>query len=123
VAIVSSTLEKHFTLDRGLPGPDHQASIEPPALRELVRRVRDVEAALGHGRKEPTASEAAIARVARKSLVAGRRIPAGTVLEQEMVVARRPGTGLPPDQLDLVVGRRARSDIPEGTVLQMDMLS
>lgn len=123
VAMGASLLEKHFTLDRGLPGPDHQASIEPSALKELVRRVRSVEAAMGHGRKEPAASEADTARVARRSLVAVQRIPAGTVLVRAMIDARRPGTGLPPDQLDSVIGRTALSDIPEGTVLRRDLLT
>ena len=122
VALGACLIEKHVTLDRTLPGPDHYASIEPDELRELVRRMREVEASLGSGTKEPVAREAAVARVTRRSLVAARPIPAGTVVERTMVVMRRPGTGLTPDQLPLVVGRTALVDIPEGALLAHEML-
>jgi len=123
VALGACIVEKHFTLDRSLPGPDHQASSEPTELAALVQGIRKVEAALGTGCKEPALSEANTAAVARKSLVVSRDIPAGTVLTEEMIVIRRPGTGLAPDLCSFVVGRTARRAISAGTLLQLDMLS
>lgn len=123
VALGACVIEKHFTLDRTLPGPDHQASAEPDELASLVRGIRSVEKALGHGRKEPAPREAAVAAVARKSLVAAKDIPAGTKITEELLVLRRPGTGLPPTMRASVVGRTAREDIKAGTLLEWEMLS
>ncbi len=122
-ALGATVIEKHFTLDRGLPGPDHAASLEPDELARLVAGVRTVEAALGHGRKEPTASEAETAAVARKSLVAAADIPAGATITTEMLIAKRPGAGIPPAKIGEVVGRRARQDIPAGTLVAWGMLA
>ena len=123
VALGACVIEKHFTLDRNLPGPDHQASLEPDELESLVQGIRTVEVALGHGRKEPAASEANTAAVARKSLVAVSDIPAGTLLTEELVAVKRPGTGLPPAMRPYVMGRTARVLIPAGTVLGLEMLT
>jgi len=122
VALGARALEKHFTLDRTLPGPDHRASLEPDDLAALVRGVRAVEASLGHGRKEPAASEADTAAAARKSVVAARDIPAGTRLTTDAITLRRPGTGLPPSMAPAVVGRTAARDIPAGTLIAREML-
>lgn len=122
VALGACVVEKHVTLDRRLPGPDHQASLEPQELAALVRGARIVESALGHGRKEPSPSEVGTAAVARKSLVAARDIPQGSRLTKEHVAIKRPGTGLPPAMLDDVVGRVAAADIPADTVLLLEML-
>ncbi len=121
VALGACIIEKHFTLDRSLPGPDHQASLEPGQLAEFVRGIRAVESALGSGRKEPAASEANTAAVARKSLVAARALATGTVLTPDMVAIKRPGTGLPPACLDQVMGRRLRQDVPADHLLSWDM--
>ena len=121
VALGACVIEKHFTLDRTLPGPDHRASLEPAELRELVRSIRRVETALGSGRKVPTATEVETAKVARRSLVAARDIPAGTILEREMVVMRRPGTGMLPAMLDKLLGRQAIRAVAAGTLLDADM--
>ena len=123
VALGACVLEKHFTLDRNLPGPDHHASLEPDELTKLVRSIRTVEKAMGHGRKEPAASEANTAAVARKSLVAVLDIPAGSNLREELITIKRPGTGLPPLAWPYLVGRTVRKDIPAGTLLSLDMLS
>ncbi len=123
VALGACVLEKHFTLSRDLPGPDQKASIEPQELAELVRGIRVVEAAIGNGRKEPAASEAASSAMARRSLVAAATIPAGAVLTESLVTTRRPGTGLPPNMRGQVVGRMARVLIPEGTVISLTMLA
>lgn len=123
VALGACVIEKHFTLHRALPGPDHRASLEPRELAALVHGIRTVEAALGHGRKEPVASEAETAAVARKSLVAARMIPAGSHITVEAIAVKRPGTGLAPAMADQIVGRRAAQDIPEGAVLRLEMMA
>lgn len=123
VALGACILEKHLTLDRSLPGPDHRASAEPHELADLVRGVRAIEAALGSGEKRPAAAEAAVAAVARKSLVARRDIPAGSIVTETMIAVKRPGTGLPPALRAQVVGRRAKQDIPSGALFHRDMLA
>ena len=121
VALGACVIEKHFTLDRTLPGPDHRASLEPGELRQLVRSIRRIESALGSGRKVPTASEIETARVARRSLIAATDIPAGTALKREMVIIRRPGTGMSPALLETVLGRRLLRRIAAGTLLEPGM--
>jgi len=121
VALGACVIEKHFTLDRSLPGPDHRASLEPRELEALVHGIRRIEAALGTGIKRPAASEASNAAVARRSLVAGRDIQAGSVLTADCVSFKRPGTGLPPKMLERVVGKTALIDLREGTLLELDM--
>lgn len=120
VALGATIVEKHFTLDRSLPGPDHLASLEPQQLRELVRAIRVVESALGDGRKQAVASEANTSEVARKSLVAARDIRAGEAISRDIIAIRRPGTGLPPAMLPYIVDRAASVDIPAGTVLKLE---
>ena len=121
VAMGACVIEKHFTLDRSLPGPDHRASLEPGELTALVRGIRTVEASLGHGRKEPAASEANTAAVARKSLVAAQDISAGTQLTRDLVAIMRPGTGLPPTALPYLLDRTVRVDVPAGTLFNLEM--
>ncbi|MBI2205300.1 MAG: N-acetylneuraminate synthase [Candidatus Rokubacteria bacterium] len=122
VARGASYLEKHFTLDRSLPGPDHQASLEPAELAALVRAVRDVEVALGDGVKQPTPSELPVRAVARKSLVTVRDLAPGSVLRESDLAILRPGTGLPPGRLAEVLGRRTARAIPAETPITDDML-
>jgi N-acetylneuraminate synthase/N,N'-diacetyllegionaminate synthase len=121
VALGACVVEKHFTLDRDLPGPDHRASLEPGELAEMIRGIRRVEAALGDGRKFPRDSELATAAVARRSLVAIADIPVGTVIGRDMVAMKRPGTGLPPAMLNVILGRTAVVDISSGSILAMEM--
>jgi N-acetylneuraminate synthase len=123
VALGACAIEKHLTLDRALPGPDHRASLEPGELRCLVQGIRRVESALGHGRKEPAPSESDLAAVARRSLIAELDIVAGTRLTERHIAIKRPGWGLPPTMLPTVLGRTARTDIPAGTVLTWEMLA
>jgi sialic acid synthase SpsE len=122
VALGACIIEKHFTQSRDLPGPDHQASLEPDELAAMVRAIREVEAALGDGRKEPAESEMETARVARRSLVAARDIAAGTELTEDLIVTRRPGTGLPATMLSEIVGRTLRVSVSAGTLLTLEML-
>jgi sialic acid synthase SpsE len=121
VAMGACILEKHFTLDRSLPGPDHRASAEPAELATLVASARIVEAALGNGVKHPSASEADTARVARKSLVAACDVPAGTCLCPEHIVIKRPGTGIPPGMRDRLLGRKTKVTIPADTLFDWGM--
>lgn len=121
VALGACVIEKHFTLDCTLPGPDHKASIEPEELKKLVRSIRTVEMSLGTGFKEPAPSELDTAKVARKSLVAVRDIPVGSRLMQEWIDIRRPGTGLHPAMLLKIVGRITRKRISAGEILTLEM--
>ncbi|NTV28847.1 MAG: N-acetylneuraminate synthase [Candidatus Omnitrophica bacterium] len=116
-ALGAVVIEKHFTLDKSLPGPDHLASLDPVELSALVNSVRHVEAAMGDGKKSPCRAELGVMAVARKSLVAARDIPVGTLLGPEDVVIKRPGTGIAPGLLDSVVGHRARRAIAADTLI------
>ncbi len=122
VALGARVIEKHVTLDRALSGPDHRMSLEPAELTALVRGIRNVESALGNGKKVPASSEFEVAAIARKSLVAARHIPLGSTLTEELIAIKRPGTGLSPAMLKSVVGRRVRQEVPAGTVLTRDMV-
>jgi N,N'-diacetyllegionaminate synthase len=107
VAMGATVIEKHFTLDCALPGPDHQASLEPNELKAMIKAIRNVEEAMGDGIKRPTPSEAKNKAVARKSIVASRAIRAGEIFGDDNLAAKRPGTGISPMCWDDVVGRRA----------------
>ena len=123
VALGAAVIEKHVTLDKSLPGPDHRASLEPDELARMISGIRIVEKSLGHGRKEPATSEANTTAVARKSLVAKRDLAAGTVLTEEMIDIKRPGYGLPPSMRLHLVGRSLRIDVTEDTLLSLDLLA
>lgn len=110
VAMGARVVEKHFTLDRNLPGPDHKASLEPVEFARMVSEIREVEAALGHGRKAPAAAEAGNLTVARRSLVACRPIRKGEKFTAENLAAKRPGTGIAPFYLWDHIGRLATRD-------------
>ncbi|MEI6638240.1 MAG: N-acetylneuraminate synthase [Chlorobium sp.] len=110
VALGATVIEKHFTLDRNLPGPDHKASLEPAELKAMVTAIRNIEVALGDGIKRLTPGEAKNKPVARKSLVASKAIKAGELFSALNVTAKRPGTGISPMRWDEVMRRRARRD-------------
>jgi N,N'-diacetyllegionaminate synthase len=107
VAMGATVIEKHFTLDRNLPGPDHKASLEPAELKAMVAGIRNIEAALGDGIKRLTPSEARNKPIARKSLVASQAIKAGETFGAQNVTTKRPGTGVSPMRWDEVIGRTA----------------
>jgi N-acetylneuraminate synthase len=107
VALGARVIEKHFTLDRTLPGPDHQASLEPNELKAMVDAIRNIEVALGDGIKRPSPSELKNKCIARKSLVAIKAIRAGESFSVENIGAKRPGTGITPMRWDEVIGRPA----------------
>lgn len=122
VALGACVIEKHFTLDKNLPGPDHKASLEPAELAEMVKAVRDVEKALGDGVKRLVAEEEEVKKASRRSIVAGVDIPAGTVITAEMLDIRRPGTGIESGKLHTVIGKRARQDIKAGKLIDLGEL-
>jgi N,N'-diacetyllegionaminate synthase len=119
-ALGATVIEKHLTLDRGAPGPDHAASSEPAELTALVTAVRQVEAALGDGVKRPAPCELPNIPVARKSLVAARDLAAGTVVREADLVIKRPGDGIPPLHLARIAGMRLARDVARDTVLRWE---
>lgn len=110
VAMGATVIEKHFTLDRNLPGPDHKASLEPIELKAMVAGIRNIEVAMGDGIKRLTPSEVRNKPVAVKSLVASRVIKAGEVFSAQNITTKRPGTGISPMRWDEVVGRKSPRD-------------
>jgi N,N'-diacetyllegionaminate synthase len=121
-AVGAALIEKHLTLDRSMPGPDHAASLDPAAFATLVSGVRDANAAMGDGRKEPTAAEAETRNLARRSLVLVRPVAAGEAIVVGDLDAMRPATGISPLRLDEVVGRRAARALPARQPLMPDDL-
>jgi N,N'-diacetyllegionaminate synthase len=118
-ALGASVIEKHFTLDRGLPGPDHKASLEPLELKAMIAAIRNIERALGDGIKRPSASESKNKSVARKSLVAAIPIRAGEIFNVANLAVKRPGTGLSPMRWDEVVGRTASRDFSSDELIEL----
>lgn len=110
VALGACVIEKHFTLDRSMDGPDHKASLEPDELNAMVKAIRNIEEALGDGVKRPMTSEVKNKLVVRKSLVASREIKAGEFFSAENIGTKRPGTGISPMRWDEVIGKRACRD-------------
>ena len=123
VALGATVIEKHLTLDRKLPGPDHSASLEPDEFECMVAGIRRVSAMLGDGVKAPLPEELDTARVARRSVVAAVDIAADVVITADMLMCRRPATGIAPRDLQRVVGTAARMAISAGSVLQWDQLT
>jgi N-acetylneuraminate synthase len=121
-ALGACVIEKHFTMSRDLPGPDHRASLEPDELRSMVEMVHRVDGALGTGIKEPVCGEQEMLRIARKSLVARVDIPKGTVISGEMIGMKRPGTGIPPKEFASVIGRRAARTIRKDELIGWHMI-
>ncbi len=117
VALGASVIEKHFTLDRSLPGPDHQASLEPQELKAMVSAMRNIEVALGDGVKRLMPSEAKNKLMTRKSIVASRNIRAGETFSNENLTTKRPGTGISPMRWDEVIGYRAGRDYSADEVI------
>jgi N,N'-diacetyllegionaminate synthase len=120
VALGAQLLEKHFTMDRSLPGPDHLASLEPGELAALVRGVRAVESALGTGEKAPSPAERAVALVARRSLYWRRTLPAGAIVATGDLQALRPGDGVSADRIGELIGRRMTRAVAAGTRIAID---
>ena len=110
VAMGATVIEKHFTLDRTMSGPDHAASLEPEELKAMVAAIRNIEKAMGDGVKKTSKSEKKNIPIARKSIVAKRPIKEGEVFSEDNLTVKRPGTGISPMRWDTVIGKAASSD-------------
>ncbi len=119
VALGASVIEKHFTLDRSMPGPDHRASLEPAELKAMVTAIRNIEQALGDGVKTPSAGEARNKAVSRKSLVASRAIRRGESLSEANLAVKRPGTGISPMRWHEVIGKIAPRDFAADELIEI----
>jgi len=119
VATGATVIEKHFTLDRNLPGPDHKASLEPAELKAMVAAIRNIEVALGDGIKRLTPSEARNKVVMRKSIVAIKKIEKGEVFNLHNIAIKRPGTGISPMRWDEVLGRTSTRDFDEDELIEL----
>jgi N,N'-diacetyllegionaminate synthase len=119
VAMGATVIEKHFTLDRNLPGPDQKASLEPAELRTMVAAIRNIEIALGDGIKRLTPNEASNKPIARKSLVASQPIKAGEILSPKNTTTKRPGTGISPMRWDEIMGRPASRDFAQDELIEL----
>ncbi len=108
VALGASVIEKHFTLDRTLPGPDHAASLEPHELKEMVSAIRNIEKAMGNGMKKPSPSEIKNIPIARKSIVAKKSIKKGEKFSENNLTVKRPGTGISPMQWDDIMNQKSK---------------
>ena len=117
VALGACIIEKHFTRDKNLPGPDHKASLEPDELKDMVMAIRDVEKALGTGIKRPTTEEEEIKKVVRRSIVAMVDISKGRTITEDMLDFKRPGTGIEPKYIDMIVGKKAKEDIRKDEIV------
>ncbi|MCW3102484.1 MAG: N-acetylneuraminate synthase [Bacteroidetes bacterium] len=121
-ALGAQVIEKHFTLDRALPGPDHKASLEPAELKNMVTAIRNIEEALGSGAKQPTATELENRMVARKSIHVAKALPRGHVITEADLAMKRPGTGISPMLLENILGKRTRSELSAGHLLRWEEL-
>lgn len=122
VAMGAKVIEKHFTLDRNMEGPDHKASLESDELRGMINAIRRVEKALGDGIKKPTNSESELRKVARRSLVLARDVKSGETITANDITIKRPGTGIEPEFLDFIAGMKVEKDIIADSVLKWDDL-
>ena len=122
VALGSCVIEKHFTIDKNLPGPDHKASLEPHELSEMVKAIRNIEKGLGNGIKKPTNDEIKIKKLVRKSIVAKEDISKGSILTGEMLEIKRPGTGIEPKYLDELIGKELIEDVKKDDLLKWNQL-
>jgi N,N'-diacetyllegionaminate synthase len=118
----ANLLEKHFTLSKDLPGPDHQLSVDPQELSKMVREIRTIEQALCASSERPNESEEATKKVTRRSITAKRDIPQGSTITKDSIKIVRPGTGIAPKFVDLVIGRTAAKDIVAEEVISWDMI-
>jgi len=122
VALGANIIEKHYTIDRSLKGPDHKFALEPDELKKMVKNIRETEIALGSPEKFLPDSEKNLYKLARRSLIAKKNIPKGKVIERDDIVIKRPGFGIPPKFLDIVIGRIAKKDIEQDDIITWDLI-
>lgn len=119
VAMGAAVIEKHFTLDKNMEGPDHKASLEPDELKQMVQSIRNVESALGNGVKEPSDAEKKNIAIARKSIVAKCEIKKGDIFTEENITAKRPGNGISPMQWNEIIGKTAVRDFSPDEMIEV----
>lgn len=119
VAMGATVIEKHFTLDKNMEGPDHRASLEPDELKEMVKCIRNIECALGSGIKEPSESEKKNINIARKSIVAKKAIKEGAIFTEDNLTCKRPGSGMSPMMWEDVLGKIATQDFKEDEMIKI----
>ena len=119
VAMGATIIEKHFTLDRTMEGPDHKASLEPKELKKMIQAIRNVEAAFGDGLKKPSKSEMKNIKIVRKSIVASRRIKSNEFFTENNITTKRPGHGVSPMKWFEVLGRKAKRDFEEDELIEI----
>lgn len=122
VALGACIIEKHFTLDRTLKGPDHKFALQPDELKTMVKNIRETELALGSSMKLLSESEINLHKLARRSIIAGKKIPKGKIIEKSDLIIKRPGYGILPKFLDIVIGRTAKKDIDEDDIITWDLI-
>jgi len=122
VSLGASIIEKHFTLDRNLKGPDHKFALIPSELKEMIKNIRDTEAALGSPVKIIPESEKNLYKLARRSIIAKRKIPKGKKIEESDIIIKRPGYGILPKFLNIIIGRIAKKDIDEDDIITWDLV-
>ena len=119
VAMGAEIIEKHFTLDRNLPGPDHKASLEPDELKEMVLSIRNIEKAIGSGIKRISNSESKNVNIARRSIIAAHNIKAGELFTEDNLTVKRPGNGISPMRWNDVIGKNAKRDFVEDELIEL----
>ncbi|SFQ24491.1 N-acetylneuraminate synthase [Lachnospiraceae bacterium XBB1006] len=119
VAMGATVIEKHFTLDKNMEGPDHKASLEPDELAAMVKAIRNIELAIGNGEKKPSESEKKNMAVARKSIIAARDIKKGEIFTEENITTKRPGSGISPMMWERVIGTKAIRDFQEDELIEL----
>ena len=117
VAMGASCIEKHFTLDRNMDGPDHKASLEPVQLKKMVKSIRNIELALGNGIKKPSKSELKNIQIVRKSIVTKKKIKKGDIFRENNLTIKRPGTGISPMKWDKIIGSVAKKNYNEDELI------
>ncbi|MDE5699480.1 MAG: N-acetylneuraminate synthase family protein, partial [Lachnospiraceae bacterium] len=122
-ALGARVIEKHFTLDRNMEGPDHRASLEPDELKAMVHAIRNVESALGDGIKKRTSSEKCNVKLVRKSIVASTHIKAGELFTEDNITAKRPGTGISPMEWYHVLGKRAKRNYEPDELIERESVN
>lgn len=122
VALGACIIEKHYTIDRKLKGPDHKFALEPGELKAMIKNIRNTETALGSPKKYMVEAEKNLYRLARRSIIAKRKIPKGKTIERNDLIIKRPGYGIPPKFLDIIIGKIAREDIDEDDIITWDLV-
>jgi N,N'-diacetyllegionaminate synthase len=120
VALGATIIEKHFTLDRSLEGPDHAASLEPQELKQMVASIRNIEVAMGDGVKKPSDSELKNIQIARKSIVAMTAISKGEVFTSDNLTVKRPGNGISPMEWDNLIGSKSNRDYQPDELIDIE---